>query len=418
MDGVLSLSAAEFREIDDWMYRGNLSAKRLIKDLIRILDTELSWQGREDSMSLRGLWYSGVKTALQNAFPEKWDDPEFDANRRYAQYLSEYLSEMVKDGEVTYRSLNIVDDSRQRDIAEDGIEDDKILFVEKEAAYRRLLPIQRVFEISLVSGGGWEATALIEDLANNLNGGDEYHLFILSDYDPTGYHIAEDFERRAKTLGVNVTEVQRIGIEPDQVSDRVRQQERFEVPVNNDYDEKWLARHGIDDRYGLEIEAIGGRGEGGQPLREIVVEAMRPHLRFRERIRSDEATAVANTAYWSVDNLVDEMTEQLRDALLEHATDALEDAPGITSCYPLGDGVSAAVDLDTVEDNAGHALIPRPLDEEDYVENAVEAPTDDDGEIDVVRPSFARERDRLKQQMWDEIRDGDIDAQDLLGLNE
>jgi hypothetical protein len=416
MDELLELSPEEFRRVDDWLWQGNLSAKYLIKDMIRMLDRELSWKGREDSMSLRGLWYSGVKTALQHAFPEKWDDPDFDANRRYAQYLSEYLSEMVKDGEVTYRGLNIVDDSRQRTVAEGTIEDDKILFVEKEAAYRRLEPIADVFELSLVSGGGWEATALIEDISNRLDPEQSYQLFVLSDYDPTGYRIAEDFEQRSKTLGLDITQVERIGIEPDQVSDRVRRQERFEVPIENDYDEDWLVSHGIDGRYGLEIEAIGGVGEGGQPLRRIVVEAMQPHLRFRERIRSDENTAVANTAYWSVENLVEEMTQNLREALLDFSTEALADIEGVERCCPKPDdyGVRAAVDLDEL--NTEHGLIPRPLREEEYVENAIEAPTDSDGELDVVSVSFASERDRLKQQMREEMEDGDIDATELLGL--
>lgn len=419
MDEVLALDAEEFREIDDWLYRGDLSPKRLIKDLVRLLDRELEWQGREDSMSLRGLWYSGVKTTLQHAFPEKWSDPGFDANRRYAQYLSEYLSEMVKDGEVTYRGLNIVDDSRQRDVVEGTIEDDKILFVEKEAAYRRLLPIQRVFEISLVSGGGWEATALIEDLAHELNPGQEYQLFVLSDYDPTGYRIAEDFERRAQTLGVNITTVERIGIEPEQVSDDVRTAERFTVPRENDYDERWLGRHGIDGRYGLEIEAIGGVGEGGEPLRRIVVSVMRDHLRLRERITHDEAMAVANVPYWATDRVVEEMTQNFREALLDYAVGEMRDVPGVESCRATADadGVSASVDLDGVLD-ADHDLLPEPLSAEEYVECAVEAPTDDSGGTDVVSPSHATERDRMQSRIRDALSDGELDAAELLGVGE
>lgn len=412
MDELLSLSAEELREVDAYLYGGDLSAKRLIQDMIRLLDSELKWRGEEDSMSLRGLWYSGVKTALQNAFPEKWNDPDFDANRRYAQYLSEYLSEMVKDGEVSYRQLNIVDDSRQRAVSSGAIEDDKILFVEKEAAYRRLLPIQRVFELSLVSGGGWEATALIEDLSYHLKPDQSYQLFVLSDYDPTGYRIAEDFERRAKRLGVNITEVSRIGIEPDQVSDHVRKQERFKVPLENDYDDEWVRSHGIEGRFGLEIEAIGGVGEGGQPLREIVVNAMRDDLRFRERIGSDLNSAVANVAYWSVERLIEDLTDELRDELLERATSSMREVGAVKACEPVNDGVTASADLDEAE-ATDHRLLPRPLTPEDYVECAVEAPTDEDG-IDVVRPSFSQERDRLKQDLLDEIESGDIDLTELL----
>lgn len=423
-DEILEFSTADFREIDDWLWRGDLSAKYLIKDLIRILDGELEWRGREDSMSLRGLWYSGVKTALQNAFPNKWNDPEFDANRRYTQYLSEHLSDMVKDGEVTYRQLNIVDDSRQRDIARDTIEDDKILFVEKEAAYRRLLPIQRVFEISLVSGGGWEATALIEDLANTLESGQDYQLFVLSDFDPTGYRIAEDFETRAQTLGVNITDVERIGIEPEQVSDRVREQERFQVPRENDYDERWLREHGIDGRYGLELEAIGDVGEGGRPLREIIVEAMRPHLRFRDRQKADAEWALQRTAYFAVDRLVDNLTENLRRQLLTMACSELGEIEGVVEIdpnHPPGGvidnwaEIDAEVELDEYESADGEYWT-EPLSEEAYVENAVEAPTDDDGDTDVVTPKYWTARKDLKDDLMDSMEDGDVDVMQLLGL--
>jgi hypothetical protein len=420
MDGVLELDAAEFREVDDWLYRGSLSAKRLIKDLIRMLDRELEWRGREDSMSLRGLWYSGVKTALQRAFPEKWDDPEFDSNRRYAQYLSEYLSEMVKDGETSYRQLNIVDDSRQREIAADTIEDDKILFIEKEAAYRRLLPIQRVFEISLVSGGGWEATALIEDMSNALEPGQEYQLFVLSDYDPTGYQIADDFEARAQRLGVDITDVERIGIEPEQVSDRVRRQERFEVPNDSEYDQRWLDRRGLEDdsgvpRYGLEIEAIGDVGEGGRPLREIVVEDLRPHLRLRERRRADLNVAAANAAYWSVQRLIDELTDDLERALLDFTTDEMRDQPHVRTCRPNESysGVAASVEEAAVDGHDGEYL-PDALDATEYVECAVDAPTDDDGELQVVSPGYTAERSRLKAAARKAIENGDIDVSALL----
>jgi len=414
MDGVLELDADEFRAIDDWQYQGSLSAKRLIKDLIRMLDSELEWRGREDSMSLRGLWYSGVKTALQRSFPEKWDDPDFDANRRYSQYLSEYLSDMVKDGETTYRQLNIIDDSRQREIVDDTIEDDKILFIEKEAAYRRLLPIQRVFEISLVSGGGWEATALIEDMSNALDPAQEYQLFVLSDFDPTGYQISSDFESRAQRLGVDITRVERIGIEPEQVSDRVRRQERFEVPNDSEYDQRWLDQHGLEDdsgvpKYGLEIEAIGGVGEGGRPLREIVVEDLRPHLRLRERQRRDLNAAAASAAYWSVQRLIDELTDDLERALLDFTTGKMESEQYVDRCYPKDDysGTRASV-VDAAVDGHDGEYLPDALDAAEYVECAVDAPADDDGETQVVSPGFGAERDRLKSEAREAIEDGEI----------
>lgn len=403
MDELLDWSAEDYREVDEWLYQGNLSPKRLTKTMIRLLDRELSWQGEADSQSLRGLWYSGVKTAYQNAFPRKWDDPNFDANRRYAQYLSETLSEMVKEGEVTYRGLNIVDDSRQREVMADTIEDDKILFVEKEAAFRRLKPLSDVFELSLVSGGGWEATALIEDMSHRLVDDQEYHLFVMTDYDPTGYSIADDFERRARQLGANITEVERVAIEPDQVSEEVRTQERFKVPVETDSDERWLERHGIDGEYGLEIEAIGGRGEGGRPLREIVVNALDDHLRKRRHREEGKNVATANTAAGGAQRLVSDITDDLEDALVEYAVERLSEEDAVNRIYVSDVGqVRASTDLD----ESGE-MVPDAHDWDVYREAALEGRE---------RPYPYSNSRRMQDWLQEQIEAGEIDVEDLLDL--
>lgn len=411
MDAILEIPEGEYGQYDEFCYQGSVSAKRLIRHMIRVLNTELEWRGREDSMSLRGLWYSGVKTALQRAFPEKWDDPGFDANRRFSQYLSETLSEMVKSGEVTYRELNIVDDSRQREIATDSLEDDKILFVEKEAAYRRLEPIQETFKLSLVSGGGWEATALIEDMANNLTDGQTYSLYVLTDFDPTGYSIAADFRRRAEQLGANIETVQRIGIEPDQVSDEVRNQERFEVPIENESDQEWLERYGIDGKYGLEIEAIGGRGEGGAPLRRIVVNAIEDDLQLRDRRRNDLSVEVANVSAGATDTVVDGIVSDLDARVREWACQRVSEQEGVTSCRVADSEegtVSGLVEYDALDGDRGE-LVPEPRSRDYYLEAAIEG-------YDALRPDSENEREQLVEEIETAIQEGEIDLEALLNM--
>jgi len=282
-----------------------------------------------------------------------------------------------------------------------------------------------VLEVSLVSGGGWQATALIEDLANVLDPSDSYTIFILTDFDPTGYRIAEDFRTRAETLGVNVERVERIGIEPEQVAADVEAAERFEVPVESDYDERWLDNHGIEDdqgqpRYGLELEAIGGRDSAAEDFRRVVVEALDPHLRKARRRSRDLNIETANTVGRGVDDLVDDMTEQLTAALKEYAIELLEDHEAVRSLSyrPGDDTVSAAVLLDQREESDDDR-IPAPLEWGAYPSAAIQPQTDSSGNIISPRPSRAAQVRRLQQRLVEEMNDpdGDIDVTDLLDLD-
>lgn len=427
MDEMLALSKEEARQVDALCWRGDPSIKRVTKHMVRLLSNELTWQGRENSQSLRGLWYSGVKQVYQNLFPEKWDPEHYSESpsRRFSQSLSEYVSEMVKEGEVTYRDLNIVDDSRDREIVgTDSIENDKILFVEKRAKYRQLEPITDVLEVSLVSGGGWQATALIEDLANVLDPGDSYTIFVLTDYDPTGYRIAEDFESRAETLGINVERVERIGIEPEQIPAETLDAERFEVPVENEYDERWLRKYGIEDdhgkpRFGLELEAIGGRDSAAQDFREVVVDALDPHMRKKRRRSRDLNIETANTVGRGVDNLVDQMTERLVAELKEFAIESLSEHDAIESLYyrESDDTVVCSVELDERVDSDDDS-IPAPLDWQTYHDAAIDPDTNPDGSVISPRPSRTKQERELKQMLVEEMtaEDGDIDVMSLLDV--
>jgi 5S rRNA maturation endonuclease (ribonuclease M5) len=428
MDGLLALSKGEALEIEALCWRGDLSIKRVTKHMVRVLADEMTWDGRENSQSLRGVWYSGVKQVYQHLFPEKWADDHYTEppSRRFSQSLSEYTSELVKEGELTYRDINVVDDSRDREIlGTDAVEHDKILFVEKRAKYRQLAPISDVLEVSLVSGGGWQATALIEDLANVLDPTNTYTIFILTDFDPTGYRIAEDFQSRAETLGVNVEGVERIGIEPEQVTTEVAEAERFEVPVESDYDERWLDTHGIEDdhddpRYGLELEAIGGRDSAAQDFRRVVVEALDPHLRKRRRRSRDLNIETANVVGRGVDDLVDDMTEQLTAALKEYAIAELRDHDAVERLtYRRGDDtVTAAVDL-AEREGGDDDRIPHPLAWGTYSSAAIDPDTTESGDIVSPRPPRDEQVRRLQRQLAAEMDDpdGDIDVTDLLDLD-
>ena len=422
------LSTEEVRTVESYQYQGSPSPKRLIEGIIRLASAEVSWQGEANAESLRGFWYNPVKPIVETAFPEKLDDPNYKFGRRMSQYLSDVLSELVQEGELTYRDLNILDDSRQRALHTDSIEDDKILFVEKDAAYRKLKPLAEVYELSVVSGSGWQATALIEDLAHALDADRAYQLYLVSDYDPTGFRIVEDFGARAARLGIEIETIERVAIAPEQVSENERRTQRFAPPIENEYDERWMQEYGIDERYGLEIEAVGGLETGGCALRAVVVEALRPHIRERRRYRASLNGAAAIAAEDAVEDVLDGLTNDLEVALRDAAVEALvgreavERAEQRDDTLPSSDHgrepgeILVAVDADALilpadadndaVDDASDKYLPTPVREGDLHEHAT------DGEQLTYQVGHARRA--LREELTRRLNEGEIDVADLL----
>lgn len=422
MDEMLSLSREEVMEIDDLRHGDAPSIKAVTRHMVKLLAEDLQWQGRENSQSLRGLWYSGVKQVYQNLYPERWGTDYYSesASRRFSQSLSQHTSSLVKEGVLTYRDLNIIDDSRKREVVTpDRVEYDKILFVEKEAKYRQLLPIADVLGVSIVSGGGWQATALIEDLANVLESDRSYSIFVLTDFDPTGYQISDDFRRRVQTLGINVERVERVGIEPGQIPQETLEAEKFRVPVENDNDREWLQEHGITDEYGepafgLELEAIGSRGSQAADFRRVVVDALEPHLDKDRRRNKDTNIETANTVAKGVDGLVNQITESMVTRLKEYAADVVEEDPAAHSVsYDRSDDVvRASTDLSRSEDGEGE-YVPTPLDYGNYTQAAI------DGADEGPRPDRSAQEEALVDALVEEIQDpdGDLDLEELIDLD-
>lgn len=404
-----AMSGDELRRVDAYQWGGSITISRLLRSIIRLAADETAWRGPESARSLREFWYNPVKPIVERAFPAKLDDPEYDFTREITKMLSDELSTLVKDGELTYRELNILDDSRKREIRTDTLEDDKILFVEKDAAYRKLTPLGDVYNLSVVSGSGWQATALIEDLAHALDDETEYHLFVLSDYDPTGFKIARDFSDRSETLGIDVASVERVAIDPEQVDDETAELQQFKPSVNNDYDERWMREYGIDGRYGLEIEAISGQKSGGEALREIVVDALRPHIRETRRAQS----GLDGTAEMVVEDAAHDVTksivEDLEEYLIGEALSALGERPAVTHAEQTDSGVPyVTVDLETARD--GEKWVPDPLADGELHECAVS------GETPMLRTGKAVQT--IREHLEAQIAAGEVPVDDLLGDNE
>lgn len=348
----------DWAQYDPCLWGDTPSAKRVIQTVVRAADRELNWQGKENANSLRDFWYNPIKPILQRAFPEKVEDPGFDFGRRMSQDLSRVLSDLVKQGELSYRGLNILDESRERAVHTHSPDDNKILFVEKEAAYRKLRPLESVYQLSVVSGGGWQATALIEDLAHELRGDRAYTVYLLTDFDPTGWQIGEDFSRRAGELGLTVDNVRRIGIRPDQLdSDDAVRQQRFIPAEDSDADSEWMAEHAIEGKYGLEIEALGDLTTKGRDLRRLVVDELRGDIRVREHQQNAVEQASEVAAEKAVQNVVNDVTSELQDELVSAVVGVLDDEPGVNA-KQVFDSVDVTVDL---EDADSSNVAPKPF---------------------------------------------------------
>ena len=322
LNEMQEMPAEDFDRVERYQWGGSASVGRVIDHTIELAQDVLVWRGRENANSLRDFWYNPVKPIVERVFP--------NSSRDLPAVLSKRLSNAVEDGELTYRDLNILDDSRKRDLYVSSPESDRLIFVEKRAAYRKLEPLAEAYELSIVSGGGQAATAMIEDIVRQLNshtGGRNpsggYTVYLLTDYDPSGFTIGNSFIDRCQSLGLPVESVDRIGILPDHLDDDEIARQRYKPPLESDYDREWVAEHGIDSRYGLEIEAIGGRNKKGEALREVVVETISDDIRTDTRIERDTEEATQEIGPIAANRVAEQLVNDLHTRLMDEAKEVV-----------------------------------------------------------------------------------------------
>jgi hypothetical protein len=168
------------------------------------------------------------------------------------------------------------------------------------------------------------------------------------------------------------------------------------------------------------LEAIGRRDSPAQDFREVVVNALDPHLREEERRSRDLNVETANVVGRGVDDLVDQMTADMTAMLKQYAINRLEDHESITSLrYDEDkDSVFAAVDLDDREDSEDNR-IPAPLPWDDYLDGAIDPETTGTGRIVAPRPTREGQVSTLQDVLLDEMtdEDGDIGVEDILDFD-
>ncbi len=216
--------------------------------------------------TLRSLWYSTVKPTLDRLGLLSTQDMTEDSLTAWDKTLSKYLAELVRDGLLSYRDLNIEDESRRKQVPQyyNTFYSNVILAVEKDTVFNIVKDIADLFGCSCISSKGLCSLGATEYLLRQVKESkpnEEIHFLTLTDYDPTGYSISDTFKQQAEDLRqvldlkCNI-HVERIGITPEQLT-----QEELEL---NQYTpkakgiEKWLAlTGGINGQSkGLELDAF------------------------------------------------------------------------------------------------------------------------------------------------------------------
>lgn len=257
-----------------------------------------------EERAIRGLWYAMIKPVLSR-LGVLIDDTE-ETMSRWDKDLSKYLADLVREGVMTYLDLLIVDESRRKGTPEEQFQFSEaygyqvsvaaypnlILCVEKDTVCSLAKDLADLFGCSYISGAGKNAFAATEGLLREIKektedilrkikekmaGVDRWdiHLLVISDYDPTGFIIADVFINQInhlkRNLGVDGIEVytERIGIVPDQLTQDEIEKNKY-TPSTQGL-KKWVVKTGgIGTDKDKEI--LRKEGEGGlsaERLREI-----------------------------------------------------------------------------------------------------------------------------------------------------
>lgn len=246
--------------------------------------------------SLRSLWYSTVKPTLDKLGLLTDEDQTEEGLTKWDAVLSRYVADLLRRGYLTYKSLHILDNSRQRANPSNYYSVDQltvygnqvtidpysniIIATEKDTVYNIIKDIAKLFGCSCISSKGQNSLGAMEDLVRGMRGSyEDIYILTMTDYDPAGYYIADALKKQVEDL-VNALEIEnvrvhinRIGITPDQLSDEMVEANKYSPkPANL---EKWLELTGgiNGEPKGLELDALDP-----SQIRDIFVENIKDFI--------------------------------------------------------------------------------------------------------------------------------------------
>ncbi len=158
-----------------------------------------------------------------------------------------------------------------------------IVFLEKRGQYENAISISNLFSVSMFATKGMSPTTFLCHLNEYLDDQYDHVLLVISDYDPSGEKdIPNSLKKRAEILEMPISEVKRIGIFRDQISDKEYLEKRVLIPLSK---KKWIEEKAIETEeivenkkthlygYGLQMDALGE-----ERLRKIAAEGVQEYL--------------------------------------------------------------------------------------------------------------------------------------------
>jgi hypothetical protein len=243
-------------------------AKTNMRAFVRELILERHNNPPEEEDTLRhGMFYAFLPRIQRFAEENNINIQRYDRTHKQTfskfvyKTMSSVLSQMVLNGETSYRRLKIIETERERD---EAIEPDHAveIWFEKNGLMRTLKPLKAGLNISLWSCKGFQSTNILEQMVKRLKTRPVRTVFILSDFDPSGLEIPRDLRKRAKRLGIK-TKITRIGINPEQIPPERRTMSLVQLKPSDSRYAKFVAEHG---NIAYEVEALSNR-----EIRELVV---------------------------------------------------------------------------------------------------------------------------------------------------
>lgn len=238
-----------------------------------------------ESRTMRNVWYAIVKPTLSRAGILN-DKTSGGNDVKWDRLLSQYLTELVRDGHTTYEELKIIDGSRQRQVAHVIINTVAsvdmvgahfpwiVLFTEKDTIWGELEGLASLYGVSVISGRGQPSNACTENIVRNIIRSEMYQreqpeeiiILALTDFDPAGYFIAEAQLNQAIEAASNMSvaecgaleavRLDRVGIYPWQLSQAERKANAYE-PKKKGLTAWYKETGGVDGQpLGLELDAL------------------------------------------------------------------------------------------------------------------------------------------------------------------
>lgn len=364
-------------QLNRYFPEGEYTNAYLMRSLI--MNEKEHYRQSRDSRTLRGVWYSTIKPALDKLGLLTDEDQTEAGLTKWDATLSRYMAELLRKGYLLYSDLGIVDVSRRKqnpsvrysvpELSSYGYKvnvapyPNILIATEKDTVYNIISGIAELFGCSCISCKGQNALGAMEVLIKNIQLSfaqgkwDTFYILTMTDYDPAGYYIADALAKQARdilnALGLYSAKIKyaRIGITPEQLSpDMVEANKYTPKPANMD---KWLAKTGgiKGEPKGLELDAL----EPDQ-IREIFVENLTEYIDetvYKDFVKNSYIKSVILSGIApQVDKLVERVTSKVNDFVTVRDFDLSYYAQIGYGSIPVWDVCSCTVEEDKIHEMA------------------------------------------------------------------